>query len=97
MERNSWGNKFSKRQRTRAMLVLNFTIFFIIKSTWSFLPCPIMLLTMLLLVEANAQLIQPNMPNTFRITFEMACGISEDWFLSIRIKKNSQLIILIAC
>ena len=48
------------------------TIRFINNGTSSFLPCPIILLTMDELVAASAHVTHPLRPKTLRITYEMA-------------------------
>jgi hypothetical protein len=55
-----------------------------------------MLLTIVLLVAAKAQVNTPKNPNIFLIVFEMARSFESLAFLSTKMKKNSQLIILIA-
>ncbi len=69
-DRKISGNRFNSKQTTTATPVLSLIIFFKRLFTCSFLPCPIILLTMALVVAAKAQVTQPNTPNIFRITLE---------------------------
>ena len=74
--RNISGKRLSKRQRKKVKVKLSAIIFLISGCTLSFLPWPIILLTIALLVLAKDHTNMPNNPKIFRIVLLIANGRS---------------------
>lgn len=70
-DKNAYGKRFRIKQTHNAMPVLIFTIFQISSITLCCRPWPIILLTILLQVAANAHENMPNKPKIFRIVLLM--------------------------
>ena len=94
-ENNKPGNKLRKMNMIIAEPRLSRIIFLIKGHTSSCLPWPMMLPTMALVVEPNAQITIPARPRMFRMVLETARAISP--CASISRKKYSQLSKLMPC
>lgn len=70
--KNAVGNILSNIANGMEKHKLSFMIFIISSITFSFLPCPIILLTIVLVVDAKDHVNTPNNPNRFRMVLLMA-------------------------